>query len=144
EPPPATTNTAASVVPPQPQPQPQVMQQAPATTTVPAPAETNVIHEGDVIDYTDLDTPPHPLAPPRPIYPPMALRQRVESTVMVTALVSGTGDVIDVKVLKGDPRFGFNDAAIRAMRATKFSVPMKNGKHVKTWFPQTINFRAGF
>jgi len=118
------------------------VQQAPATT-VPAPAETNAIHEGDVVDYTELDTVPRPLGPPRPVYPPMALRQRIDSTVMVTALVSETGDVVDVKVLKGDPRFGFNDAAIRAMRATKFSVPMKNGKHVKTWFPQTINFRVG-
>ena len=139
EPPPATTTTAASVVPPQPQPQ---VVQAPATT-VSTPAETNVIHDGDVIDYNELDTPPHPLAPPHPMYPPLALRQKIESTVMVTALVSETGNVIDVKVLKGDPRFGFNDAAIRAMRATKFSVPGKNGKHVKTWFPQTINFRAG-
>ena len=139
EPPPATTTTAASVVPPQSQ--PQFAQQAPATTV--SPAETNVIHDGDVIDYNDLDTPPHPLSPPHPMYPPLALRQRIESTVMVTALVSETGNVIDVKVLKGDPRFGFNDAAIRAMRATKFSVPGKNGKHVKTWFPQTINFRAG-
>jgi TonB family protein len=137
--PPATT-TIASPVPPQPQ--PQVVQQAPATT-VPAPAETNAIHEGDVVDYTDLDTVPRPLGPPRPVYPPMALRQRIDSTVMVTALVSETGDVVDVKVLKGDPRFGFNEAAIRALRAAKFSAPMKNGKHVKTWFPQTINFRAG-
>src|SRR5207248_6418537 len=120
------------------QPQPQVVTQVPATTTLPPPAETNTIREGDVIDYTELDSAPRPLAPSRPIYPPLALRQRIESTVMVTALVSETGAVIDVKVLKGDPRFGFNDAAIRALRATKFSVPMKNGKHVKTWVPQTI------
>lgn len=123
-------------------PQPQTVQQStPAVTS--SATEVNAVHEGDVIDYTDLDTPPRPLAPPHPVYPPLALRQRVESTVMVTALVSETGEVVDVKVLKGDARFGFNDAAIRAMRATRFSVPMKSGKHVKTWFPQTINFRAG-
>src|SRR6202035_2239445 len=103
----------------------------PVTSSV---TEANAVHAGDVIDYTELDTPPRPLAPPHPIYPPLALRQRVESTVMVTALVSETGEVVDVKVLKGDPRFGFNDAAIRAMRATRFTVPMKSGKHVKTWF----------
>jgi TonB family protein len=136
--PPATTTAAATLL--SPQPQQQGVQQ---TSTTSAAAEASSIHEGDLVDYSDLDAPPHPLAPPRPIYPALALRQRVESTVMVTALVSETGDVVDVKVLRGDPRFGFNDAAIRALRATKFSVPMKNGKHVKTWFPQTINFRAG-
>ena len=58
-------------------------------------------------------------------------------------LEKGDTRVVDVKVLQGDPRFGLNDAAIRAMRSTKFSVPMKDGKRVKTWFPQTINFRMG-
>jgi hypothetical protein len=42
-------------------------------------------------------------------------------------------------VLRGEPRFGLNDAAERAMR-DPFSSPMKDGKRVKTWFPQTIAF----
>jgi len=46
----------------------------------------------------------------------------------------------DVKVLKGDSRFGFNEEAVRAMRATRFSTPTKGGKRVKTWRPQTISF----
>jgi TonB family protein len=49
--------------------------------------------------------------------------------------------VTDVRVLRGDPRFGLNDAAVRAMRNTKFSAPQKDGKHVKTWLPQTIEFK---
>jgi len=27
------------------------------------------------------------------------------------------------------------------MKSTKFSAPMKDGKHVRTWFPQTIEFK---
>ena len=59
----------------------------------------------------------------------------------VTALVSENGDVVDVNVLRGDTRFGFNEAAIRAMRSVKFTSPVKSGKRVKTWYPQTINFK---
>ena len=70
----------------------------------------------------------------------MALRQRVESTILVTALVSETGDVIDVKILRGDKRFGFEEAALKAVRATKFSPGIKDGKHVKTWYPLPVKF----
>lgn len=123
--------------------QPQVQAEQPPPAPVPAPVQVPTVREGDVVDFTDLDSAPRPLTPPRPIYPAMAMRQHIQATIFVTALVSENGDVIDVKVLQGDPRFGLNDAAVRAMRVTKFSVPMKDGKRVRTWFPQTINFRTG-
>ena len=78
----------------------------------------------------------------KPIYPPMAMRQKVAATIVLTVLVSETGDVLDVRVLRGEPRFGLNDAAIRAMKATRFSSPMKDGKRVRTWFPQSIEFKT--
>jgi len=74
-------------------------------------------------------------------YPPMAMRQKVETTVIVTALIDESGNVSDVKILRGDDRFGFNEAAIRAVRAARFTAPTKSGTHVKTWWPQTIIFK---
>jgi protein TonB len=74
-------------------------------------------------------------------YPPMATRQRAQASLILTVLVSETGDVLDVKILRGDSRFGFNDEAIRALRATKFRPAMKDGKPVKTWIPQPVDFR---
>jgi protein TonB len=70
----------------------------------------------------------------------MAQRQRVKATVLVTALISEAGDVIDVKILRGDKRFGFEEAALKAVRATKFSPGVKDGKHVKTWYPIPVKF----
>ncbi len=114
---------------------------APATQpAAPATAPTPQVREGDVIDYNELDSPVNPLSTIRPTYPPMAMRSKTESTVIVTTLIDESGNVVDVKVLRGDDRFGFNDAAIRAMRATRFSQPTKNGHRVKTWRPQTISF----
>ncbi|HEY2092608.1 MAG TPA: TonB family protein [Thermoanaerobaculia bacterium] len=122
-----------------PPPQQQQQQQAPAVAE-PQPVVA-VVHQGDVVDVSDLDTPPHVLRSTAPSYPPMALRQRAEATILVTALVDENGDVLDVKVLRGDKRFGFEDSAVRAVRSTKFSAPVKDGKRVKAWFAVPIVFK---
>jgi protein TonB len=112
---------------------------APAVTT-PAPAAPS-IREGDVVDVSSLDTVPRIVKGAKPQYPMMAQRQRVETTVLLTVLITETGDVADVRVLRGDSRFGFEDAAIRAARATRFSPGLKDGKRVKTWFPIPFLFK---
>jgi len=115
---------------------------APQQPAVAAPQpQVSAIREGDVVDVVSLDVIPTPLSPIRAMYPPMARAQRVEGTVMVTALISESGDVIDVKVLRAANKMGFDDAAVRAIRSTKFSSPRKDGKRVKTWYPQTIQFK---
>ena len=132
---PAATQTQAPLVP---------AQSAPALSTqapAPAVAAPAAIREGDVIDAASLDSMPQAVRPPRPSYPPIAARQKIEATIMASVLVSEKGEVVDVKVLRGDPRFGFNDAAIRALKAARYTPPMKDGKHVKTWIPQVIQFK---
>jgi TonB family protein len=116
---------------PQPAAQPAAVEEAPA----------RVIQDGDVVEMSDLDTVPRLLRAPIVTYPPMAVKQRIQTSVIVTALVSENGDVIDVRVLRGDPRFGFNEAAIRALKNVKFTPAVKSGKRVKTWWPQTVNFK---
>jgi len=120
----------------------QTQAAAPAVVpaAAPAPAST-AVREGDVVDVGDLDTVPRPLRPINPIYPPIARQQKIAATIIVSAFVNESGQVTDVRVLRGDGRFGLNDAAVRAMRNTRFSPPVKDGKRVKTWFPQTISFQ---
>jgi TonB family protein len=125
---------------------PQVQQQAAPVPQPAAPAPAPVqqvtsVREGDVVDVGSLDVLPRPTRPIRPNYPPMAARQRISATVILSALVSETGQVLDVRVLRGFAGFGINDAAVYAMKSTKFSAPMKDGKRVRTWFPQTIEFK---
>jgi TonB family protein len=116
------------------------LESQPAVVPQVAQPQVATIHEGDVVDVTELDKLPQPLSPIHPFYPPLAAQQRVQTTIIITALISETGDVTDVKILRGDARFGFNEAAMRAMRAVRFTPPMKDGKHVKTWRPQSITF----
>jgi TonB family protein len=121
------------------QPAPAVVQPV-VETAAPAPAPAPTVQEGDVVEFTELDSAPQPLSPMRAEYPRLAMQQKAKATVVVSALVSERGDVLEVKILKGDVRFGFNEAAVRAMRGAKLSVPMKDGKHVRTWRPQTFVF----
>jgi len=132
---PLTQTQAAQQQPVVPQPQTSAVSTPPVTQ---APVST--IREGDVVDVLELDKIPEPLSQPKPYYPPLAVQQHATATVILSTLISENGDVTDVKVLKGDARFGFNDAAVRAMRAVHFTPPMKDGKRVKTWRPQSITF----
>lgn len=137
-----TTTQAAAMSPPVEQPPAIATQtQPPVSTPAPASVETVEVREGDVVDYGALDRVPTVVRAARLVYPPMAARQRIETTVMLSILVSETGDVADVKVLRGDPRFGFNDAAITALRRAKYTAPIKDGKRVRTWIPQMIQFK---
>lgn len=120
---------------------PQLTQSQPV---VPAPApvqQAPAVREGDVVDVASLDVLPKATRVIKPVYPPLALRQRITATVFLTVLIDENGRVQDVKVLRGETRFGINDAAVRAIKAAQFSSPLKDGKRVRTWFPQTIEFK---
>jgi TonB family protein len=119
---------------------PPVVPQPTVNNPAPQP-QVSAIHEGDVVDVTELDKLPEPLSEIRPVYPPLAAQQRAEANIILSALIGEDGRVAEVKLLRGDARFGFNDAAIRAMRAVRFTPPIKDGKRVKTWRPQTITFK---
>ena len=131
--------------------QPETVTQVPASVTqapVPQPQQEVAvvapqIHEGDVVDVSVLDVVPRRIRDPHVMYPPIAARQRIETSVLMSVLISENGDVSDVKVLRGDERFGFNEAAVRALRGARYSPPMKDGKRVKTWLPQMIQFKPG-
>ena len=135
-----TTAPPVAVQPPValPQTQTQTLTQPPAPT--PTQPAADAVREGDVIEYGSLDRTPEPLGVIRADYPRQAMQQRAKATVIVSALISENGDVVEVKILKSDSRFGFNEAAIRAMRAARFTAPIKDGKRVRTWRPQTFLF----
>ena len=130
------TDTVAQQIP-----APSTQAPAPVVQQQPIAAAVSQIHEGDVVDVTQVDVVPKRTQNPHLVYPPMALRQKIESTVLTSVLISETGDVLDVKVLRGDDRFGFTDAAVHAVRTAKYSPAMKDGKHVRTWMPQMIQFK---
>ena len=124
---------------------------APLTQSVAAPVETQpqsaaspapaAVKEGDLVNFDELDVKPSVISRPQLQYPPMAMRQRVQALVILSVLVSENGNVEDVHILRGDSRFGFNNEAIRLLQGSKYKPAMKDGKRVKTWLPQPVDFK---
>ncbi|HVR42566.1 MAG TPA: TonB family protein [Thermoanaerobaculia bacterium] len=107
-----------------------------------APPPAPAVREGDLIDLSTLDQPPALVRIVLPEYPALARRQRFETTLIISALVDENGEVRDVRVLRGDARkLGFEEAAVRAVRASKFSTPMKDGVRVRTWIAFPVIFQ---
>jgi TonB family protein len=138
-PPPAATQTAA------PAPTTTVAEERPAPAAVappqPAPAAVQptttqaaaTVRQGD---FVEAGTPgliaPDLIRMNQPTYPPMARQRRLEGVVLVNALVSEDGRVIDVTILRNiNPDIGFSNSAIEAVRGATFRPATKDGVRVK-------------
>ena len=141
--------------PPAPVPQPAIVQQQPAPVPQPivqpqpAPvqptatvAETPKTREGDLVASGSEDVQAHMLRRAAVPYPQMARIQRVEGTVLINALISETGRVLDVKIIRPINRpVGLNEAAMQIVRNSTFSPPMKDGVRVKSWTTVPVDFK---
>ena len=115
-----------------------------AAQPVPAvvPPAPPAVRQGDLIELSTLDQPPTLVKSAPPSYPPIARKRKLEATVIISALISENGDVLEARVLRGDPRgIGFDEAALAAAKASKFSPPMKDGKRVRTWLAYPYRFQ---
>jgi TonB family protein len=74
------------------------------------------------------------------VYPEAAKRAGIEGKVVVEAKIDESGDVISVSVLKGIGS-GCDEAALKAVRETKFTPGEHGGKSVKTKVAIPINFK---
>ncbi|HEX6084075.1 MAG TPA: TonB family protein [Thermoanaerobaculia bacterium] len=137
--------------------QPQETRPAPAPvqtqTTAPEPAPEPVrpaaqpqvarVREGDLVPIgTEGLAPPRLTRQAAVTYPPMARAARVQGTVITSVLVSETGAVIDVKVLRGVAQaVGLNEAAVQAMRRSSFAPATKDGVRVKSYVTVPVDFK---
>ena len=126
----------------QPDPAPQVTETRAAQPQPAAPAAARV-REGDLVP---AGTPG--LVPPRITrrgnvpYPPVARMQKVGGTVVTNVLVSETGEVLQVQILRGVNRpVGLNEAAQQTMRRSTFAPATKDGVRVKSWLTVPVDFK---
>jgi TonB family protein len=170
QPAPATpSSTAAS---PGPQSEPRVVEQAPApkveepsatepatqppveqvadkvapppAVAAPAPEPKKpTVREGDLVQPgTPGLIDPELISMKKVGYPPIAQRQRVEGIVIVRALVSETGRVIEAEVLRGVPQnVGINEAAREMVMGSTFKPATKDGVKVKAYKTVPIPFK---
>lgn len=141
---PAQQPAAQAAPPPAPvsTPVPQPVAEPRPEPAAPAPAQTQAarVREGDLVPAgTDGLRPPELVSQYRPGYPPIARAQKVQGVVIVSALVSETGRVLQTTILRGIPQL--NDAALEAVRRSTFRPATKDGVRVKSYKTITVPFK---
>lgn len=103
----------------------------------PEPQEPEV-QVGDLVKPGPGVTQPRVVRRASPTFPPVAARLNKEATVDVQVLVDENGKVREARISGENPRFGFDEAALEAARASQFDPAEKDGVRVKMW--TTIRF----
>jgi len=85
--------------------------------------------------------PPRPKTPIRPKYPKKAKENGVEGTVIVQFFVDEKGQVTETNILKGIPNTGLDEAAIAAIRKTRFLPAKQRERAVGVWISIPVNFK---
>jgi len=126
--------------------------------------EDITLDELDFDDFEDWETPPPPPSgdgprvkfipydkEPEPIggynamqrfvvYPDIAMEAGIEGTVIVQTYIDKNGIVGETIVLKGIPNTGLNEAAVAAIKRTKWKPALQRDKKVGVWISIPIIF----
>tara|TARA_A100001011_G_scaffold116727_1_gene123248 strand:+ start:1197 stop:1811 length:615 start_codon:yes stop_codon:yes gene_type:complete len=136
----------------------------PARPSIPVPsddediAEDLTLDELDFDDFSNLDAPPPPpsgpkvkfipyddppvaITPIRPVYPEIAQEAGIEGVVVVQAFIDKKGRVKETLILKGVPNTGLDEAAMEAIRNTRFRPAKQRERSVGVWISIPVNFR---
>ena len=97
--------------------------------------------EGPRVKFIPYDDPPQPLSSIRPVYPEIAQEAGIEGTVVVQVFVDKKGRVQDTLVLKGIPNTGLDEAAVTAIKKTRFRPAKQRERAVGVWISIPVNFR---
>ena len=136
----------------------------PARPSIPVPSDDEdiaddlTLDELDFDDFSNMDAPPPPPSGPKvafipydlapraksaikPIYPEIAQEAGIEGVVVVQAFIDERGRVKETLILKGVPNTGLDEAAMDAIRRTKFHPAEQRERPVGVWISIPVNFR---
>ncbi len=97
--------------------------------------------EGPRVKFIPYDDPPKPLTTIKPKYPEIAQEAGIEGTVIVQVFVDKKGRVKETIILKGIPNTGLDEAAIDAIRRTRFKPAKQRERAVGVWISIPVNFK---
>jgi len=108
--------------------------------TAPAPVKASL---GDLVKLDAVDVPPQLIKSVEPSYTPRALKFRAQGTIIVNALISEYGDVLQAAVIKSfKDSMGLDKSAENAVRQWKFKPAQKDGVSVRVWKPIVLGFKV--
>ncbi len=136
----------------------------PARPSIPVPSDDEdiaddlTLDELDFDDFSNMDAPPPPpsgpkvvfipyddppvaMTPIRPVYPEIAQEAGIEGVIVVQAFIDDKGRVKETQILKGVPNTGLDEAAMDAIRKTRFKPAKQRERAVGVWISIPVNFR---
>ena len=76
-----------------------------------------------------------------PTYPELARKARIEGVVILEAIIDENGNLVNARVLRSPGKaFGFDDAALEAVKQWKFKPGLQNGVPVPVIYTLTVQF----
>jgi len=90
--------------------------------------------------YIPHDAPPKPRVPIKPQYPDIAQEAGIEGTVTIMGWVDIKGNVTEAYVLKGIPNTGLDEAALSAVKRSKWYPAQQRDKKVAVWLSIPVRF----
>lgn len=110
------------------------------TPAPPPPPKEEEIKPGTLVTLGPDVVPPKPIKKTFAKYPDAARQRKLEGVVSLNLLVSETGQVTDVKVVKSANPI-LDDAAVKAVREWVYEPAKKKGVPVKVWIPVSLSFQ---
>ena len=96
---------------------------------------------GPKVVFIPYDDPPQPMTSIRPQYPEIAQEAGLEGVVVVQAFIDKKGRVKETLILKGVPNTGLDEAAMEAIRKTRFKPAKQRERAVGVWISIPVNFK---
>lgn len=124
-----------------------VVEAPPAPPAPPLPPTPRPSTNGDInVEYIAYDVPPTPIGGETAIsrnikYPENAKKAGIEGQVVVQAFINENGVVEHCQILRGVPGTGLDEAAINAIKMTKFNPAKQQDKNVGVWISIPVRFK---
>ena len=96
--------------------------------------------EGPNVKFIPYDKSPKPKIPIRPVYPEIAQEAGIEGTVYIQFFIDKKGNVTEAWVQKGIPNTGLNEAALVAVKKSKWKPAQQRDKKVGVWQTVPVKF----
>ncbi|HOU16519.1 MAG TPA: energy transducer TonB [Candidatus Marinimicrobia bacterium] len=112
----------------------------------PPPEQNNDEGEGPRVRFIPYDEPPEPIGgfaeiQKNIVYPEIAQEAGIEGTVVVQAYVNEYGVVTECTILKGMPNTGLEEAAIAAIKKTRFKPAKQRDRNVGVYISIPVIFK---
>lgn len=96
---------------------------------------------GDLVPLNTVEVEPRLIKRVEPVYPELERRMGIKGNVILNVLISETGDVLEVAVIRGvKGSVALEKEAVNAVKKWKFLPAEKDGVKVRVWKPITIGF----